>query len=346
MDTDSGFELRALCDLGPNTEVTIDYGPLSNEELFLDFGFTVDNNPHDTMKLHCDGPVIDSARVVMGLSRAFGDKMSPIGDIDASRLRPIGLDGDKLEERRLFAWQVEWLQAINMYGPDTSCSMEVRGRSVADIDPRLWAYLRILYATSEEDLTAHGYDPFSLQSPASMVSLEIEAAVLKTLGGLLGVLLRSLGTDIAADLYCLQNNYFDAETERKAILTSNSNIIQDIHASMRRALELPDIPSPTLSVRHVQESVSAAYLQFKKGGISSGNNMSFNSSSAALSKVSSPRASIYEGINKPFTSMGGTERSLEDIIRSQMTGPADEADGRSEDVGVIEEDATDMEGDV
>jgi hypothetical protein len=47
VDTGASFELRATRVLAPGAEVTIDYGALSNDELFVDYGFTVDANVHD-----------------------------------------------------------------------------------------------------------------------------------------------------------------------------------------------------------------------------------------------------------------------------------------------------------
>ena len=41
--------------------------------------------------------------------------------------------------------------------------MKIGGPDPACIDGRLWAFLRIIYSQSEEDLLAHGYDPMSLQ---------------------------------------------------------------------------------------------------------------------------------------------------------------------------------------
>jgi hypothetical protein len=74
--------------------------------------------------------------------------------------------------------------------------MSVGGPSVTNIDPRLWAYLRILYAKKEGDLTKHGYTPFTLQNAGSMLSADIEAEVIKTLVGISGVILRIYGSSM------------------------------------------------------------------------------------------------------------------------------------------------------
>ena len=80
--------------------------------------------------------------------------------------------------------------------------MSVGGPSVTNIDPRLWAYLRILYAKKEEDLTKHGYTPFTLQNAGSMLSADIEAEVIKTLVGISGVILRIYGSSMKVGSIC------------------------------------------------------------------------------------------------------------------------------------------------
>jgi hypothetical protein len=45
------FRLVTLTPVQPGEPLTIDYGPLSNDELFADYGFTIDNNPHDRIKI-------------------------------------------------------------------------------------------------------------------------------------------------------------------------------------------------------------------------------------------------------------------------------------------------------
>ena len=74
--------------------------------------------------------------------------------------------------------------------------MSIGGLSASNIDPRLWAYLRILYAKSESDLTKHGYTPFTLQSAGSVLSADIEAQVIKTMVGIVGVLIHISSADM------------------------------------------------------------------------------------------------------------------------------------------------------
>lgn len=74
--------------------------------------------------------------------------------------------------------------------------MSIGGLTASNIDPRLWAYLRILYAKSESDLTKHGYTPFTLKSAGSVLSADIEAQVIKTLVGIVGFLIHIGSSDM------------------------------------------------------------------------------------------------------------------------------------------------------
>jgi hypothetical protein len=51
VDTGASFELRATRVLAAGAEVTTDYGALGNDELFADFGFTMDANVHDVTQV-------------------------------------------------------------------------------------------------------------------------------------------------------------------------------------------------------------------------------------------------------------------------------------------------------
>jgi hypothetical protein len=317
VDEDNAFVLVTNQHLKQGAEITIDYGPLSNEELFVDFGFTIDGNQFDKFVVNCDATLIDTARVVMGLSNAFGDHLSA-GSVAPERLRPIGIGSDKFEDRKLAVWQIDWMKALGFYGPGADTSVVIRGDDVNGIDPRLWAYLRILYAQSEADITSHGYDPFTLQSRSSYLSLEIEVNVLKTVVGILAVVLRSFGSDLLHDLYSLKNDMHDAAAEmRGAPAASGGNLLEDITRVMRRALQLPDVPSASPTVRRIQEMLASAQPAKK------------------------PPVKIYEN-NSPFTSVNTTlEKSLEDIIRSQFYGPSLESDKVArealESIGVVDD---------
>jgi len=64
--------------------------------------------------------------------------------------------------------------------------------------------LRILYSQSEEDLLKHGYTPEQLKSVGSVIDIEREAHVVRTIIGIVAVVLQSYGTDLSNDLNFLK----------------------------------------------------------------------------------------------------------------------------------------------
>lgn len=77
------YELITLTDIHPGDEISIDYGPLSNEEFFGDYGFSVDDNSKDELMFKLDSVLIDTARAVMGQTLKGGggeENLSLISD--------------------------------------------------------------------------------------------------------------------------------------------------------------------------------------------------------------------------------------------------------------------------
>ena len=141
------FTLKAVRRLEKGEGLTIDYGPLSSDELLSDYGFTVDENPYDKMVVNCDYNLINTARLVMGQGNQedSGSSILPAtftpGDLSFTSTNPsssttattsfstsvastiaspsvIGRGGGKMDDRWLHQWQVYWLSALNLYGPN------------------------------------------------------------------------------------------------------------------------------------------------------------------------------------------------------------------------------------
>ena len=105
-----------------------------------------------------------------------------------------------------------WLRCLKLTGTGRDYEMrvktgqtEARKGSDGPIDSRLWALLRVLYSPNEQSLLDHGYTPFTLGNPGSMLDYPTEAAVMKTLVGVLGVLLGGYPTDIESDIALMQS---------------------------------------------------------------------------------------------------------------------------------------------
>lgn len=129
--------------------------------------------------------------------------------------------------------------------------MNMGGNEISNIDPRLWAYLRILYSKEESDLTKHGYNPFSVQKPGSVVSAEIETQVVKTLIGIVGIILREYGSDVESDLRELRDHENDNEgqipdvEEINSITASSDDIVKDVHRILWNVLNSNAYTPPT-----------------------------------------------------------------------------------------------------
>ena len=267
------YELRALMDIDASSEghqsvpLTISYGEYSNDDLLSDYGFTVADNPHDTVHFLMDGPALDTARVVMGQSKEsiltpstleeqkeslkLNKRRAAEGDIPPASHRamekrqghkrneneneneneailcfpqespgyPFNAAGHgtlRYNENFLRIWQVYWLRCLGLSGRGRDYRMQIKtgqsrrdiaagGTASGPIDPRLWAFLRILYAPQEENLLAFGYTPFTLGAPGAMLDCAHEAEVIKTIVGVLGVEMGRYSTDIESDVALLQS---------------------------------------------------------------------------------------------------------------------------------------------
>ena len=274
VETDSSYELRTLGPVEQGSELSICYGPLSNDELFADYGFTVANNPYDSISCSVDGLILDAARVVMGQSRvdllASTDESMRLEARDMvlkqansnapnnGRLASIRKRGSAISssggghlstnftsfcpwgandardlrynENFLHLWQIYWLRCLHLSGPSRNYQMHIRLNTNKDgkvcqgsheiegaegdthgdgnnqcVDGRLLALLRVIYSRRESDLLLHGYTPFSLKAEGSMLSNFLEANVIKTVIGIMGLALTKYHTDIEQDVALLQS---------------------------------------------------------------------------------------------------------------------------------------------
>ena len=132
------FSLIANKKIEIGDSLTINYGPLSSDELLSDYGFTVDENPYDKMLVNCDYNLINTARLIMGqginnnhqedsgsfiptsisniLSNSNSDSTPSIFSPESSSSSRIssssiiGRGGSKLDDRWLHQWQVSLIR--------------------------------------------------------------------------------------------------------------------------------------------------------------------------------------------------------------------------------------------
>ena len=92
------WQVVAEKDLDEGEDVFLNYGPLSNDILLLDYGFVLPNNPNDRVELRYDGHLLDTACLVAKV------------DSFCSFKHPA-------------RWQQELLERLNLLGPDSSQSV-------------------------------------------------------------------------------------------------------------------------------------------------------------------------------------------------------------------------------
>lgn len=237
VDVGDAFELRAMHHIPAGFELTINYGPLSNDELFSDYGFSVDSNKYDCIQLNCDTTVLNTARSVMGQCGSLSPGTSSTDKPNPKAVQ-VGRGGDKVDELSLHKWQLVWMQAIGMLGYGATPAVFIGGPDPSRVDPRLWAFLRLLYAGSEEELLAHGYDPVVLQSHGSLLTEDKERHVIRTLVGIVAIVLRLYSTEDSYDMEVLRTGSvnFDVEARTSA---ATDDIAADAYRIIRNALGYP-----------------------------------------------------------------------------------------------------------
>lgn len=138
----NAFLLVANRKISKGESLTIDYGPLSSDELLSDYGFTVESNPHDRISVNCDYSVLGIVRLAMGQVGQQDSNTAPLlplapstATIDieenaSSSPSTIGRGGPELNDRWLHQWQIYWLSALNLYGPKADYGTHLLYRNV------------------------------------------------------------------------------------------------------------------------------------------------------------------------------------------------------------------------
>ncbi|KAJ3694849.1 hypothetical protein LUZ60_000226 [Juncus effusus] len=152
-----------------NTQVTLNYGNLSNDFLLLDYGFVIPSNPYDRVELRYDSALLEAASMTAGVS-------SPSFSSPAS-------------------WQLEILSHLNLLGDNAKVTL-----GGADlIDGRLLAALRVLF--SSETLKTQNLNSLMVLGDESnpVLGASIESSALKTVIALCVISLEHFPTKIMED---------------------------------------------------------------------------------------------------------------------------------------------------
>ncbi|XP_002964620.2 histone-lysine N-methyltransferase setd3 [Selaginella moellendorffii] len=201
--------------LEKGSAITLNYGPLSNDLLLLDYGFVIPDNPHDRIELRYDGSLMENARMIAGLSRTGSPPFSSPASWQVDRLKQLGL-ADSGES-----------QKVTLGGPE-------------EVDGRLLAALRILHAESQEPLERRELVSLQAWGVESMVSSDNEERVLRTLCGLAAIVFNQFKTTIEEDEAKLSDKSL-AETSRIAVqfrLTKKRLVVRVLESLKKRLMDL------------------------------------------------------------------------------------------------------------
>jgi hypothetical protein len=176
-------------------------------------------------------------RLISHLSAPLDDLRSPgIGSLPTSQM---------FDDIYMFDWQNDWLQSLQLSGPDATSwdSLHLVADAVNHdagevsengLGPaKLWAILRVMYSSAEEDLLKHGFDPSILQKPESLLSPVIERHVILSMLGMLSLNLQKLGGSFQEEIRALKSNditFFEKQGRTSGI---NDFTVADIQAARR-----------------------------------------------------------------------------------------------------------------
>lgn len=186
---DGGVELVTSRNLKAGEPIELSYGELANDELLLDYGFIVENNPFDTVKLRWDLRLIELAREVGGLATA------PIGAMASSPSIPNGASADSVMTLAPFQ-----KQALARIGLASGAECELKVRAGGDVmDKKALAGLRVLYSTTAAEASRAVDAPYG-ELDAQVVSKDVEIKALRTAMALCALALGNFPTTIDQDL--------------------------------------------------------------------------------------------------------------------------------------------------
>ena len=165
-----GISLVSKREIKKDEEITLSYGPLTNDFLLLDYGFIIPSNPHDRVQLRWSQGLVTTGALIAGLEE---------------------------KEARLADWQIKLLTMINLEGPSANTEVCFGGSLNGGVDPRLIAGARILLAGAENAL--QGRDIKSLGNLEEPLGIKTETRTLRALSGVAALTLSNFKTTLRED---------------------------------------------------------------------------------------------------------------------------------------------------
>lgn len=205
----NGVELVTTRDLKAGQPIELCYGELSNDELFLDYGFIVEDNAFDTVKLRWDLKLIELAREIGGLATA------PIGAaaaVDDEHGSSTSIDDVVL----LAPFQKQALERIGL-SADGGGNVELNIRASGDVmDKKALAGLRVLYSKTAAEASRAADAPYG-EIGARVVSTDVEIKALRTSMALAALALGNFPTTLAEDRESLRDGSVASPQARLAV---------------------------------------------------------------------------------------------------------------------------------
>lgn len=203
------LSMVAISDIAAGEPILLNYGKLPNDFLLLDYGFVVDDNPYDTVKLSFDVGFVEGAKAVANVG---------------------SLSDDGTGSLKILDWQHRMLNDLHL-NQDKEVSI-IRSSSSEEppVDERLLAGVRILCATKESDCKIHNLGNWN----EDIQNRSWELSSLKTLMGMCIIALSQFSTSVAQDLDLITNNDGDEDLklalrlrkEKKEILTGAVEVLK------------------------------------------------------------------------------------------------------------------------
>ncbi|GLC45812.1 hypothetical protein PLESTM_001782700 [Pleodorina starrii] len=169
--------LFAKSKISAGEPLLLSYGKLSNDFLFMDYGFIMPDNPYDTVQLRFEVGLLQAGAFVANVTDSNGAPLD---------LTPT-------------PWRLALLSELGLAGPAANTEINLGG--VELIDRRLLAAARVMVARQEGEVAGRGVERFcAIDRP---LSRENEAAALRIVAGVVAVALSNFRTTLDQDLALL-----------------------------------------------------------------------------------------------------------------------------------------------
>ncbi|KAG2438459.1 hypothetical protein HYH02_010913 [Chlamydomonas schloesseri] len=254
------FARRAIAEGEP---LLLSYGKLSNDFLFMDYGFIVEDNPYDTVQLRFDVNLLQAGALVSNVSDALGAPLD---------LAPR-------------TWQLQLLAELGLVGPAANPELNIGGGGPGAevLDGRLLAAARVMVARAESEVAGRGVE--RLCAVDRPLGRDNELAALRTVGGVLAFALSNFVTTLEQD---------------KALLVGQAVAVPQPGGAGERQLQPPASEDEMLAVRFRLEKKKILSRALQRVGALSqaaaGNaELKQTAGSAAAKKGSKPSPATSKG---------------------------------------------------